>query len=121
MKKKKKAGVIEEKAGVGGEILVLVSMCNPTGAFFGQNLGFCPRNAREIAPNSARAEVGQKWGVSECCIMTSFPVTIQISDARGSLSPLYYQQQAMILLEHFFFFLSCHVVLPSFGVTWKEI
>jgi hypothetical protein len=27
--------------------------------------------AQEITPNSAQAEVGRKWGVSECCIMTS--------------------------------------------------
>ena len=49
-----------KKVGVVCKILVPVSTCNPTGAFWGQNLGL-PRKSPQTLPR-------QKWGESGACL-----------------------------------------------------
>ena len=59
-KKKKAGGVGEVGGGGGGKILVPVSTCNPTGAFLGQRMDFCPQTLGK----SPQTLPGQKLGKS---------------------------------------------------------
>ena len=60
----KKKKIARGRAGVGGKILVPVSTCNPTGAFWGQRMDFCPQTLGK----SPQTLPGQKWGKSRVCL-----------------------------------------------------